>query len=75
MTKKRPKILISKVPHLTYRGSQYQPDLLLAIQEGLPRVACLAEKSNIYKLIRTLEDVLEELKDLRWAQQQAKKTK
>lgn len=66
---KRPRILNHKVPVLLNRqGSRYIPDLLIALQDGQARIACLTETADLDKTIKTLGRILEELKDLRWEQ-------
>jgi hypothetical protein len=76
MTKRKSPLFTTKVP-LVHSPSctLVRPDLLLVIKEGHPSVACLDSQADLSRLIRMVEDHLEELKDYKWAQDRAKATK
>lgn len=65
----------SKIPVLTHKGSEFQPDFLLAIKDGKTKLACLSETVNLSQLIYEVDCYLDILKDMRWAeiQRQSKK--
>ena len=48
----------------------FLPDLLVAIQDGKIRISHLKETTILYKTIRQMENLIEELKDIKWAQEQ-----
>ena len=64
------KLFTSPVPYISAKGRSFQPDLLVAIQDGKIRISRLKETAVIYKTIQKMEDLLEELKDIKWAQDQ-----
>lgn len=73
MTRKRTKLLSHKVPVLrSVSGNEYTPDLVIAIQGSLPRLACFNEKADVDKLVWILSDLLEELKDIQWERRKKK---
>lgn len=64
------KFFSSPVPHVSAKGGSFQPDLLVAIQDGKIRISHLKETTILYKTIRQMENLIEELKDIKWAQEQ-----
>ena len=70
MVRNKSKFFTSPVPHLSLKGHDFKPDLLVAIKDGKVKLAHLSESAALYKLIYQLDNLLEELKDLKWAADQ-----
>ena len=70
MVRNKSKLFSSPVPHIQAKGGSYQPDLLVAIKDGKIKVAHLSESATLYKVIRQMDNLLDELKDLKWMQDQ-----
>ena len=67
------KVFSNQVPLIkSSRGTVIQPDLLLAIKDGKIRIAKLNLGTDLYKLIRQLESVVDNLKDIRYEEQKKK---
>jgi hypothetical protein len=64
------KLFSSKVPIITLNTTTFQPDLLIAIKDGKIRLARVSEKVDLYNLIRQLDRLVDDLKDIKYAQDQ-----
>lgn len=73
MPKKRMNHFSTSVPLMqSSKGATYQPDLLIVVQKGSVRIAKVALNSDISKLIQKMEDLIDDLKDIKWAQNKKK---
>ncbi len=75
MAKLKKHYYTSRIPVLTHKGTEFQPDFLLAIKDGKTKLACLSESVNLSQLIYEVDCYLDILKDLRWAENKKKETK
>ena len=71
MVKIKSKAFSTRVPVLTFRGAELQPDLLLAIKDGKAKISCLNPVADLSKLIYQVDCYLDLLKDMKWAATQA----
>ena len=66
------KFFTNRVPVITLKGSSFQPDLLIAIKDGAVKLSRIQEKVDLHILLRQLEKLVYDLKDIKWAQDQRK---
>lgn len=73
MVKNKRKLFIHRVPVLTVKNITFQPDLLIAVKDGVLRLSRLQEMADLSKTIRVMEKLLHALKDEKWEQDQRSK--
>jgi uncharacterized spore protein YtfJ len=74
MSKPRTRLFTHIVPLIKVEGTEIalKPDLLLVIKDGKIRTSRLNPMAPINRLISLVDDLLEELKDERWAEETRK---
>ena len=75
LKKVKSKLFTNRVPLITLNDSQFQPDLLIALKDGKIRLARIQETADLHILIRQLDKLVYDLKDIKWAQDQRKAKK
>jgi hypothetical protein len=70
--KVKSKLFTTRVPILTLKDSQFQPDIFIAIKDGKIRLARIQETADLHSVIRQLDRLVCDLKDIKWAQDQRK---
>ena len=77
MSKPRKKLFSHSLPLIQVTGTEtlIKPDILLVIKDGKIRTSRLNPTAPLNRLISLLGDLLEELKDERWAEEMRKSGK
>jgi hypothetical protein len=75
LKKVKSKLFTNRVPIITLKDSQFQPDLFIAIKDGKIRIARIQETVDLHILLRQLDRLIYDLKDIKWAQDQRKAKK
>ena len=76
MLKKKVKFSFStRIPTLKHKGSEFKPDFILMIKDGVVKLSCLDMEANLSQLIYQVDEALDLLKDYRWAQNKRREKK